>query len=124
VSEAIGCLEARLLRAAVVLSWVGAVSQLYEHVVKAFLPLFNTEATRRDSKWRPAATPDDLVRMKEFDFLNVLEAISVIGKNVKQELQQCLALRNACGHPNSLSLGEARVASHIETLILNVYTKL
>lgn len=123
VKEAIGCLEARLLRAAVVLSWVGAVSQLYEDVANTFLPAFNAEAIRRDSKWRLAVTKDDLGKMKEFDFLNVLEAISIIGKNVKQELQQCLSLRNACGHPSSLALGEARVASHIETLILNVYTK-
>ena len=45
----------------------------------------------------------------------------MIGKNVKDELESCLKLRNACGHPNSLKIGEHRVASHIESLILNVY---
>jgi hypothetical protein len=45
----------------------------------------------------------------------------MIGKNVKQELEACLKLRNACGHPNSLKIGSHKVAAHLETLALNVY---
>jgi hypothetical protein len=75
-----------MLRAAVVLSWVGAIGVLYDHVVAYELVSFNAVATRRDAKWKLAKLNDDLSRMKEYDFLNALEAISVIGKNVKQEL--------------------------------------
>jgi hypothetical protein len=123
LDEAVTCLETGLLRAAVVLSWVGAVSVLYRHVINNSLAAFNAEATRRDAKWKPARTEDDLALMKEHDFLNVLEAISVIGKSVKLELQNSLGLRNACGHPNSYKLGPARVAAHVEALILNVFQK-
>lgn len=123
LTEAVSCLEANHLRAAVVLSWIGAVSLLYEHVVRSELNAFNVEATKRDAKWKPARTTDDLARMKEHEFLNTLEAISVIGKNVKTELQGALALRNACGHPNSLQIGSNRVAAHIEVLLLNVFQK-
>jgi hypothetical protein len=84
---------------------------------------FNQEAKRRYSKWKEAKSTDDLALMQEYDFLQILAAISVIGKNVKQELEQCLQLRNACGHPNSLAIGEHRVASHLEILVLNVYSK-
>lgn len=52
-----------------------------------------------------------------------LEAVSVLGKNVKQELQKCLQLRNGCGHPNSLQLADHKVSAHIEDLILNVFAK-
>ena len=63
--------------------------------------------------------------MKERDFLDVLEAIGSIGKNVKQTLQnQCLSLRNACGHPTSLKISENNVAAHLDTLVLNVYSTL
>jgi hypothetical protein len=123
VAEAISALEHQLYRAAVVFSWVGAVALLYEHVLQNCLTPFNQEATRRDSKWKAAKTTDDLALMTEFAFLQILSNISVIGKNVKQELEQCLQLRNACGHPNSLSFGEHRVASHLEILTLNVYSK-
>jgi len=71
----------------------------------------------------PKVNSDGLARMKEHDFLDVLESISLIGKNVKQELQQSLQLRNACGHPNSLKIGVNKVSSHIEILILNVFSK-
>lgn len=124
LEEAIACLETDLKRAAVVLSWVGAISVLYHNVVNNHLTAFNLEANRRDPKWRPAKTADDFTRMKEHNFLDVLEAISVIGRNLKQELQNnCLHLRNSCGHPNSFKIGANRVASHIEILALNVFSK-
>ena len=123
VEEAIICYERSLYRAAVVFSWVGAVAILYDYVVRNKIAEFNAEATRRDPKWKNALTADDLTRMKENDFLDVLEAISVIGKSTKQELKNCLQLRNGCGHPNSLQIGESRVASHLETLVLNVYSR-
>lgn len=123
VEEAVKCLEAKLHRSAVVLSWVGAISVLYDHVVATHLPAFNAEATKRDSKWKIAKTADDLSRMKEYDFLQVLAAMSVIGKNVKDELEVCLKLRNGCGHPNSLVVGEHKASAHVETLVQNVYAK-
>lgn len=123
LEEAIACLEADQKRAAVVFSWIGAVAILYDEVVNNHLNEFNAEALKRDAKWKAAKNSDDLGKMKEFDFLNVLESISVIGKNVKQELQNCLQLRNGCGHPNSLTIGVRKVAAHIEILILNVFSK-
>lgn len=123
VEEAVGCAERGYFRAAVVLSWVGALAVLYDHVVAKQLSLFNVEARRRDAKWRDAKTADDLARMGEYQFLQILEAISVIGKSVKSELESCLKLRNGCGHPNSLKVAEHRVSSHIETLLLNVFAR-
>ncbi len=122
LEEAIRCYELKLYRAAVVLSWVGAASLLYDYIIKNKLAEFNAEAKQRDSKWREAKKKDDIARMKEHDFLQVLVAISVIGKSVKDELEGCLKLRNACGHPNSLKIGEHRVSAHIETLILNIFS--
>ncbi|HBC3375486.1 TPA: hypothetical protein KDX49_004742 [Vibrio parahaemolyticus] len=123
VEEAVQCFEAHLYRAAVVLSWVGAVSVLYNHVLNNHKQAFNSAAAKKNPKWKAANTTDDLTRMKEADFLEVCESASVIGKSVKQELQTALTFRNGCGHPNSLKLGEHRVSAHIESLILNVYSQ-
>lgn len=123
VGETIRCLEAKLHRAAIVTSWVGAVAMLYDAVIKSHLKDFNTEALKRDAKWREAKSADDLARMKEFDFLQILPAIGVLGKNVKDELEVCLKLRNGCGHPNSLVVGEHKASAHVETLIQNVFAK-
>lgn len=123
LDEAIRCYETKLYRSAVVLSWVGAISVLYDYVVSNKLTDFNAEALKRNTKWKTAKTKDDLANMKEYDFLQVLHAISVIGKSVKDELEGCLKFRNGCGHPNSLKLGESRVSGHIETLMLNIFSK-
>jgi hypothetical protein len=123
IEEAVKCLEARYFRAAVVLSWVGAVSVLQQYVISHKLVEFNAEALCRNKDWKLAKTADDLGKMKEATFLQILESISVIGKNTKQELEECLKLRNSSGHPTSLKYGDSRVASHIEILILNVFCK-
>jgi hypothetical protein len=123
IEEAILCFEHRLYRSAVVLSWVGAVSLLYDYTFTNKLSEFNAEAKRRDNKWKDIKIVDDFSRMKESDFLDVLESISILGKNIKQELKNRLILRNSCGHPNSLKISDHTVAAHIEILIDNVFSK-
>lgn len=121
VTEAIVCAEQSLFRAAVVLSWVGAMALLHQEVVSKHLAAFNAEATKRDPKWKPAKSTDDLGRVNEATFLEIGQIVGLVGKNVKQELDGCLKLRNGCGHPNSLKIGPNKVAAHIETLTQNVY---
>jgi hypothetical protein len=123
VMEAIKCYEFELHRSAVVMSWLAAMHVLKTEVCENHLDQFNAEAQRIDPKWRIAKNTDELGLMKEHDFLDRLASISLLGKNVKEELQKCLKLRNACGHPNSLKIGPNAVASHLEILVLNVFER-
>ncbi len=124
IAEAVSCYERKNLRAAAVLSWVGAISVLYDHVVQHALTKFSDEWVRRSpQKNKPITTVDDLSDLKEDTFLDVLHAVSIIGKSVKDELKGCLKFRNGCGHPNTLVVGETRVAAHLESLINNVYKR-
>ena len=121
ITEAIVCSEQNLFRAAVVLSWVGAMALLQQRAVAKHLAAINAEALKRNNKWKPAKTADDLGRLREADFLEIATVVSMITKNVKQELDGCLKLRNSCGHPNSFQIGPNKVAAHLETLTQNVY---
>lgn len=126
LNEAISCYEVGFYRSSVVLSWCGAISLLHHHVVKNCLSIFNKEAKRRNGKWKPAKKEDDLGRMKESTFLDIIASppLSIIGKNLKEDLKNnCLALRNSCGHPNSYRIGENKVAAHLEILTLNIFSK-
>jgi hypothetical protein len=123
LEEAISCYESKFYRAAIVLSWIGAVDLLYSYVISNHLTNFNNEAATGENKWKPAKNKDDLSLMKESNFLDILQRLSIIGKNVKQELQSCLHLRNSCGHPNSLKIADSIVAAHLEVLLLNVFSK-
>lgn len=102
---------------------VGAMDVLHQHVHQNHLAAFNAEAKRVNSKWKPAKSQDDIGKMGESDFLDRIEALSIIGKNVKAQLKGCLDLRNGCGHPNSLKVSVNKSAAHIETLLLNVFQK-
>ncbi len=119
--EAIKCHEAGLYRSAIVMSWMAAVGVLHQYVHRHHLKRFNAEAKRINKRWKDATIADELGNMKEADFLDRLVGISVIGKNVKNELKACLDRRNGCGHPNSLQIGANTSAHHIEVLALNVF---
>ena len=123
VEEAVSCYEAGFYRSAIVMSWVGAVAVLHDHIYAYHLPSFNTEAVRRNRKWKPARTTDDLGRMREAEFLDVICSLSIIGPNVKVELKSCLDRRNACGHPSSLRVAAHAAAHHLEALLLNVFAR-
>lgn len=123
LEEAVACLEHKLFRSAVVLSWIGAVAVLYEFTLKHHLSEFNAEAIRRDSNRKPAKTFDDLAMIKESVFLDIIHSISVIGKSTKKELNNCLDRRNGCGHPNTYKIGDHGTAAHIEFLMQNVFEK-
>lgn len=124
IDESIKCCEAGLYRSAIVMSWISAVAVLYNHVHTKHLEKFNTEAKRIDPKWKDANTTDDISKMRESDFLDRIEKISIIGKDVKKELKLCLDRRNSCCHPNSLSIGASTAAHHVEILLLNVFKPL
>lgn len=121
VDEAIKCHEFGLYRAAIVMSWLGAVSVLHGHVHTNRLDDFNSEASRVDKRWRTAVTTDDLGKMNEDKFLDTIERLSIIGKNVKETLKECLKRRNGSGHPNSHKFSTNQSAAHLEALLLNVF---
>ena len=121
--EAIECHEAGLYRSAIVMSWMAAVGVLHHYVHAHHLQKFNDEAKRVNPRWKTAITAEELGNMKEADFLDRLVGISLIGRNVKNELKTCLDRRNSCGHPNSLQIGANTSAHHIEVLLMNVFKK-
>lgn len=123
LKEAKNAIEYGLYRSAVVLTWIGAMSLLQDYVIKNNLSDFNIELKKRFPQKKVIKSKDDFSLIKEYDFLQLIQSISIIGKNVKQELEHRLQLRNSCGHPNSFVLAESTVTFHVEFLILNVFTK-
>lgn len=123
VEEAIKGYEAELYRSAIVMSWIAAVSVLQNYVFSKHLETFNIKAKRIDSSWEEVKTRDDLSRMRESDFLELITNLSIISKDVKKELRSCLDRRNSCGHPNSFQVGANTTAHHIEILLLNIFQK-
>jgi hypothetical protein len=123
VQEAVNCLRAGHLRAAVVLSWMGAIGVLQNYVAANFIAEFNSDAKSNGLLKREARGASDFSRIKETDFLDGAERIGVLSNAVKKELRVCLDRRNNCGHPNDYIVTETAVAAHIESLIVHVFER-
>ncbi len=132
VEEAIRCFDAKAYRSAVVLSWVGAAHILQEHIVANHIGDFNAAGLARMARaasngktwsFTPVRTIKDFGTMGEADLLQLSQDASILHKAEKKILQDRLDLRNQCGHPNPLIVAEHAVASHLEILMLNVYSK-
>lgn len=127
LSEAHRCFAAGLGRAAVVLSWVGAVWILQTNIVQNHLAAFNAAGVSRFNKTKPIFrqinTIEDFGRVGESDFLQLLEDIGILGKTLHKQLKDRLDFRNGCGHPNSMVVDPHSVASHIHFLCNNVYLR-
>ncbi len=121
LEECILCLEHGLKRAAVVMSWVAAVHVLKQHVFSLHRAAFDAEVRKVQPKWKSTKSLDDYSRLKESELLDRLAGISIIGKNTKSELLECLNRRNSCGHPNSFKIGGPTVAHHLDILMRNVF---
>jgi hypothetical protein len=123
LEEALGCFEGGFHRAAIVLSWIGAMSIIHEHVVERFLVPFSQAGAKRFKDFKAVKGIKDMAALKESDLLQICQDCGMLDKAEKQELGERLDLRNRCGHPNSLKLAEHTVASHIEILMHNVYSR-
>ena len=124
VEEAISCVKTKAYRAAIVLSWVGALYLMYAYVLKEKLSEFNAELSRRSKKSKAVTSADDLAQVvKEAEFLNILEHIGILTKAENKEISGCLDRRNTAGHPNSHTFTEVGVGNHIETLVKSVYQR-
>lgn len=123
VMETVQCVEQKTWRAAIVLSWVGAVWHLQQLVFAAHLSAFNAAAAKRFPKSKPIQTMEDFSRFGEADFLQLCEDIGFLSKSAKKLLGQRLDLRNAAGHPNSIQLDEEQVIAHVSFLINNAYSR-
>jgi hypothetical protein len=132
LEEAIRSFDVKAYRAAIVLSWVGAMHILQEHVVAHHKASFNSAGAARAAKYAAAGKTFNFVPIKgikdfgtvgEADILQICQDAGVLHKAEKQVLEDRLNLRNQCGHPNPLVIGEHSVANHLELLIVNVYSK-
>jgi hypothetical protein len=124
VLEAIECIRARCYRAAVVMSWCGAIAVLQDYIFAHALDAFNADALANGLLKKEAKSIADVRGIsKESQFIESLGRISLLDDGMKRALKRCLDRRNDCGHPSDLKLAEAAVADHLDALILNVFDR-
>jgi hypothetical protein len=121
IQEALSCVShhIRAYRAAVLLAWAGVIYHLRKKVQAQGFDKF-CQAYEELSLGKPkhVSDIDDLEFCGDKDFLLVLERMGIIAdKAIRQQLENCLDLRNACAHPTQVAPKIHRLRAFFEDII-------
>jgi len=119
LKDALICFENKIYRASILLTWLVVLDILYDEVLANHLVVFNAEVAKQNKKF-VVKKKADFEDIKESIFIEALRAASIISKEQKKVLDEKLTIRNSAAHPNKTSFMEAKVASFIEELLIDV----
>lgn len=122
VEEAIKCLQAGALRAAVVFLWTGAIRTLHAEALKKGPTAVNTALQKQHPKARTVSGVEHFAWISDRVFLEATPDMGLLDKGQKDTLVEALDLRNRCGHPTKYRPGEAKARGFIEDVLGIVFT--
>lgn len=121
LTEALQCIRYGLLRAAVIMAWQAA----YANICSKLLTLPQSEINSAIQKHYPKAHVigciDDFSHVKERTVLEASVDVHLYDSNEKEQLVECLNLRNKCGHHGKYRPQSLRVSAFIEDLVSIVF---
>jgi hypothetical protein len=117
IEEAITCLRANALRAALVFLWSGAIRTLHEEALTKGEATVNGAIQKQAPKAREVKKVEDFAWIKDRTFLDACPDMNVLDKGEKDTLVEALNLRNRCGHPTQYRPGVQKARSFIEDVV-------
>jgi hypothetical protein len=117
IDEAIVCLRADALRAALVFLWSGAIRTLHEEALKQKEATINDAIQKHAPKARTVKKVEDFAWINDRTFLEACPDMGVLDKGEKDTLVDALNLRNRCGHPTKYKPGVQKARSFIEDVV-------
>lgn len=115
--EAVKCLRVGALRATVVFTWSAAIKSIRDSIFGCGAAAADAAVNKHDPKAKNITKVDDLVLVKESILLLAAQELGLFDKNERGALEECLNLRNKCGHPGKYKPGPKKVSSFIEDVI-------
>lgn len=117
IDEAILCLGADAVRAAVVFLWSGAIATIREEVWQHDVADIDTALKKHNPRSRDFTKKGDFENVKDGALLEITVDLGIYSKSEKRILGHALDLRNSCGHPVKYKPGVNKVSSFIEDVI-------
>ncbi len=122
--EAIQCFENGALRAGIVLTWIAAMRNLQNKLLKHnTLHSIDIAIQKHVKDARPIRTINDFSYILEGVQLKAACDLGEIDKNEKAILENCLGLRNNCGHPGQYKPEKLKALAFLEDLITIIFDK-
>lgn len=131
LQEAIKCVEAGFLRAAIILGWSAAMYRIHKVIEKMGFDKFtsitvfmkNQQSGRfkRFNKNYIVTNMSDMQEVFDSDTLLALEALGLIDNNENTRLLSCYNLRCTCGHPGNAPITKYNAMSFFSDIITIVF---
>lgn len=123
--EGIDCFRNGSLRAGVIFIWSSAIKNIRKQILEIeTLNKINEELISIDSRAKKIKNIDSFEYIKDETTIHLAEKIGVFSKFQKNELiNNCLGLRNKCGHPSNYKPEIQRVKSFVEEVLNMIYKK-
>jgi site-specific recombinase XerD len=122
--EAIQCFETNALRAGIVLTWIAAIRNLQNKLLKHHsLHSINVAIQKHVRDPKPIRSIADFSYILEGVQLKAACDLGEIDKNEKIVLEGCLDLRNNCGHPGKYRPEEFKALAFLEDLLTIIFDK-
>lgn len=123
--EGIDCFRNGSLRAGVIFIWSSALKNIRKQILDIeTLKKINEELNNIDSRAKNIKNIDSFEYIKDETTIHLAEKVGVFSKFEKNELiNNCLGLRNKCGHPSNYKPEIQRVKSFVEEVLNMIYKK-
>lgn len=122
--EAIQCFDSGALRAGILLTWIAAMRNLQNKLLKHYtLHSINTAIQKHIKEPKLIRSITDFAYILEGVQLKAACDLGEIDKNEKGVLEDCLDLRNNCGHPGQYKPEEFKALAFLEDLLTILFDK-
>ena len=85
--------------------------------------MLNAAIQKHDTRAKEIKKEDDFAYIKDSVLLMAAQELGEIDKGEKDSLEDCLDLRNKCGHPGNYKPKSLKASSFMEELINIVFKK-
>jgi len=121
LTETLNCFKHHAYRAAVIMVWNLAFSDVLDRILTKHLAAFNTGVGTHNLK-KPVTDRVDFEKLKESEIIKIGAATGVLGKETVKKLEEKLGKRNTAAHPStvvvSVATAEEVIFDFVENIVL------
>lgn len=119
LTETLNCFKHHAYRAAVIMAWNLAFSDVLERIITTHLVAFNTQVGTHNLK-KPITDRVDFEKLKESEVIKIAAAAGILGKESVKKLEEKLGKRNTAAHPSAVVVSVATAEEVIADLVENI----
>ncbi|AMH07256.1 hypothetical protein AL509_28415 [Achromobacter xylosoxidans] len=123
LTETLNCFKHHAYRAAVVMAWNLAFSDILDRILTKHLAAFNTGVGTHNLK-KPITDRVDFEKLKESEVIKIAAAAGILGKESVKKLEEKLGKRNTAAHPSTVVVSVATAEEVIFDLVENIVLRL